>query len=70
MSYDTASSLCSLLSASGMSMENISRLVGHSGTDVTERVYRHQLLPVLEAGAEEMDRIFASEDDNDAGEAA
>jgi site-specific recombinase XerD len=34
-------SFVSLLSDDGMSLEQISRLVGHSGTTVTEAVYRH-----------------------------
>ena len=47
----------SLLSASGMRIEDISRLVGHSSTAVTERVYRHELRPVLEEGAATMDQL-------------
>ncbi|WP_245992334.1 tyrosine-type recombinase/integrase [Prauserella muralis] len=52
-------SFVSLLSDSGMPIEQISRLMGHNGTAVTELVYRHQLRPVVEHGAEAMDRIFA-----------
>jgi integrase len=37
------------------------RLMGHSGATVTETVYRHQIRPVLEAGAQAMDRIFPSD---------
>jgi len=51
-------SFVSLLSDSGMSLEQIADLVGHSGTSVTEKVYRHQLRPVLISGAEAMDKIF------------
>jgi hypothetical protein len=36
----------------------ISRLVGHSGTTVTELVYRHQLKPVIQTGATVMDELF------------
>jgi hypothetical protein len=32
---------------------------------VTELVYRHQLRPVVEHGAEAMDAIFASKETND-----
>ncbi|MDQ0378203.1 site-specific integrase [Amycolatopsis thermophila] len=53
-------SFVSLLSDSGVPIEQISRLMGHNGTAVTELVYRHQLRPVIEHGAEAMDRIFAS----------
>jgi integrase len=53
-------SFVSLLSDSGVPIEHISRLVGHSGTVVTETVYRQQLRPVMEEGATAMDRIFPS----------
>jgi integrase len=42
----------SLLSDSGMTVEDIARLVGHSTLATTERVYRHNLRPALEHGAE------------------
>jgi hypothetical protein len=48
----------SLLSDDGVAIERISRLVGHTGTTVTEKVYRHQLRPVIQHGAVAMDRIF------------
>jgi integrase len=48
----------SLLSSNDVSLEDISRLVGHSGTSVTERVYRHEIRPSLTQGAEVMDHIF------------
>jgi len=51
-------SFVSLLSDSGMPLEQIARLLGHNGTAVTERVYRHQLRPILEEGAGAMDAIF------------
>jgi len=51
-------SVVSLVSDGGLSIEQISRLVGHSSTAVTETVYRHQLNPVVEDGATAMDRIF------------
>ncbi|MGH3832916.1 MAG: tyrosine-type recombinase/integrase [Pseudonocardiaceae bacterium] len=43
-------SFVSLLSDGGMPIEQISRLVGHSGTSVTELVYRKQIRPVVEDG--------------------
>jgi integrase len=52
-------SFVSLLSDSGVPLEEISRLVGHSSTAVTELVYRKQIRPVLQAGAVVMDRLFA-----------
>lgn len=54
-------SFVSLLSDSGMSLEQIADLCGHSGTTVTESVYRHQLRPVLLGGAVAVDRIFDAE---------
>lgn len=56
-------SFVSLLSDSGVPIEHISRLVGHSGTAVTEAVYRQQLRPVLEEGATAMDAIFPAAPD-------
>ena len=41
-----------------MPPENISRLIGHSGTAVTEAVYRQQIQPVMQEGATAMDQIF------------
>ncbi|WP_328814303.1 site-specific integrase [Nonomuraea cypriaca] len=51
-------SFVSLLSDSGVPIEDISRLVGHANTVVTETVYRFQVRPVLLQGAEAMDGIF------------
>jgi integrase len=49
----------SLLSAHDVTLEDIARLAGHSGTAVTERVYRHEIRPSLTQGAEVMDHIFS-----------
>ncbi|MGW0806259.1 site-specific integrase [Nonomuraea sp. NPDC002799] len=51
-------SFVSLLSSSGVPIEDISRLVGHANTVVTETVYRFQFRPVLLEGAKAMDEIF------------
>jgi integrase len=51
-------SFVSLLSDCGVPIERISRLDGDTGTTVTEKVYRHQLRPVIDHGATAMDRIF------------
>jgi len=59
-------SFVSLLSDDGMPLEQISRLVGHSGTSVTELVYRKQIRPVVEDGAVTMDRLFPTGDRNGA----
>ena len=38
--------------------------MGHNGTTVTELVYRHQIRPVVEHGAEAMDQIFRGSGDD------
>ena len=54
-------SFVSLLSDSGMPIEEISRLVGHRSTAVTELIYRKQIRPVVQSGATAMDGIFGPE---------
>ncbi|TDU87616.1 site-specific recombinase XerD [Kribbella voronezhensis] len=61
-------SFVSLLSSKGVRIEDISRLVGHASTTVTEKVYRHELRPVLTEGATKMDEIFPSQGDGEANE--
>ncbi len=51
-------SFVSLLSAHDVPIEQISRLVGHTNTVVTETVYRKQIRPVMQEGATVMDAIF------------
>jgi len=51
-------SFVSLLSDAGLPIEQISRLVGHSGTATTETIYRKQIRPVIVHGADLMDQIF------------
>ncbi|MFJ3200082.1 hypothetical protein [Streptomyces sp. NPDC086989] len=48
----------SLLADQGVPLEEISRLVGHFGTAVTEAVYRKQIRPVIQTGATIMRGIF------------
>ena len=50
-------SFVSLLFDADVSIEHISRLVGHSSTTTTETIYR----PVIVHGADIMDRIFPGE---------
>jgi integrase len=56
-------SFVSLLSDSGIPLEEISRLVGHKNSVVTELIYRKQIRPVLQHGADAMDRIFGAGED-------
>ena len=48
----------SILSAHDVRVEDISDLVGHSSTSVTETVYRHEIRPALTKGATAMNRIL------------
>ena len=57
---DLRHTFVSLLSDDGMAIEKIARLVGHASSHVTETVYRQELRPVLQEGAEVMDRLFGS----------
>ena len=47
-----------MLSDAGVPIEQISRLVGHSGTTTTETIYRKQIRPMITDDADIMDRIF------------
>lgn len=51
-------SFVSLLSDSGLTIEEIAGLVGHKETKTTELVYRHRLRPVIQTGATVMDGLF------------
>jgi hypothetical protein len=55
----------SLLSDAEVPIERISRLVGHSSTATTETIYRKQIRPVIEHGADVMDRIFPGDPNPD-----
>ena len=51
-------SFVSILSANDVRMEDISDLVGHSSTSVTETVYRHEIRPALTDNATAVNRIL------------
>jgi integrase len=51
-------SFVSLMSSTGVPVEEIARLAGHTSTRTTEIVYRRELRPILTIGAEIMDTIF------------
>jgi hypothetical protein len=46
------------MSTSGVPVEEIARLAGHTSTRTTEVVYRRELRPVLTTGAEITDTIL------------
>lgn len=58
-------SFVSLMSAAGAPVELIARLVGHSDTNTTETVYRHELRPVITEGAEIMEQLFKAHEGDD-----
>jgi integrase len=49
----------SVMSVSGVAVEEIARLAGHASSRTTETIYRHELRPVITTGADVMDKIFA-----------
>jgi integrase len=51
-------SFVSIMSDNGVTIEQIADLVGHRTTIVTQKVYRHQLKPVISTGATTMNIIF------------
>jgi site-specific recombinase XerD len=55
---DLRHTFVSLLSDDGMAIEKIARLAGRVSSHVTETVYRQELWPVLQEGAEVMERLF------------
>lgn len=48
------------MSDNGVTIEQIADLVGHRTTIVTQKVYRHQLKPVISTGATAMNTIFGN----------
>ena len=51
-------SFVSIMSDNGVTIEQIADLIGHRTTIVTQKVYRHQLKPVISTGATAMNSIF------------
>ncbi|MFG2250946.1 tyrosine recombinase XerC [Spirillospora sp. NPDC048823] len=51
-------SFVSIMSDSGVPIEAIADLCGHSSPAITGEVYRHQLRPVITKGAEAVDAVF------------
>jgi integrase len=58
----------SLLSDSGVPIEQIADAVGHSSIRTTEVVYRHQLRPVTSAAAIALGPLFDSKGTSNGGE--
>jgi integrase len=47
----------SLMSDTSVPVEEVARLAGHTTSRTTEIVYGHQLLPIMEKGAQAMDQL-------------
>lgn len=56
--YELRHSCASLLSATGVPLEQIADILGHKGIRMTAEVYRHRLDPVIDSGVEAMDDLF------------
>ena len=56
--HELRHSAVSLLSASGVSIERVADVMGHSTTRTTETVYRHSVLPTASGAVEAMDSMF------------
>ena len=50
----------SVMSVSGVAVEEIARLTGHASSRTTETVYRHELRPVITTGADVTDKVFTA----------
>ena len=50
----------SVMSVSGVAVEEIARLAGHASSRTTETIYRHELRPVITTGADVMHKIFTA----------
>jgi integrase len=48
----------SVMSESGVAVEEIAHLAGQANSRTTETIYRHELRPVITTGADVMDKIF------------
>jgi integrase len=55
-------SFVSVMSSESVPIEEISRLVGHNNTQVTELIYRKELRPVIQTGAQAMNSIIGTVD--------
>lgn len=58
--HELRHSAVSILSASGVPMEQIADVVGHSGQRTTAAVYRHMIEPTVRAAVLPMERLFGT----------
>jgi integrase len=61
--HELRHSAASILSASGVPIEQIADVLGHAGTRTTVAVYRHLIEPTVRGAAGPMDALFGDGDD-------
>lgn len=59
--HELRHSAASILSASGLRLEDVADVLGHRDLRTTDRVYRHAITESIGAGVSAMERTFASE---------
>jgi integrase len=63
--HELRHSAASILSASGVPIEQIADVLGHAGTRTTSAVYRHLIEPTVRHAASTMELVFSDEQDGD-----
>jgi integrase len=63
--HELRHSAASILSASGVPIEQIADVLGHAGTRTTAAVYRHLIEPTVRHAASTMELVFGDPDDGD-----
>ena len=63
--HELRHSAASILSASGVPLEQIADVLGHAGTRTTATVYRHLIEPTVRHAAAPMELVFGSASDTD-----
>lgn len=59
--HELRHSSVSLLSASGLRLEDVAAIVGHASIRMTAEVYRHHVQPTITAGKAAMDELLGNE---------
>jgi integrase len=58
--HELRHSAASLLSATGVALEEVADVLGHASTRVTSATYRHRTTPTVEAGAGPRAALFSA----------
>lgn len=59
--HELRHSMISILSAAGVSEEDLADMAGHVTTRMTHQVYRHQVTPTIDAGKAAAERLFGGQ---------